>query len=109
METELKFLAHRGGLDRGPENTIVAFRQAHQDGADAFECDVRLTKDREPIIIHTGFDQDDIGEVTGSPTPLSELTLADVKQLSVLDSDEPVAHLDDGTRIRSGNGLALFY
>ena len=108
METELKFLAHRGGLDRGPENTITAFRQAHQDGADAFECDVRLTKDQEPIIIHTGFDQNDIREVTGSSTPLSELTLADVQKLSVLDSDEPIAHLDEVLAFVQETGLPCF-
>ena len=108
METELKFLAHRGGLDRAPENTISAFRQAHQDGADAFECDVRLTKDQEPIIIHTGFNQDDIREVTGSSTPLSELTLADVKKLSVFDSDEPVAHLDEVLAFVQETGLPCF-
>ena len=95
MKTEIKILAHRGGLDRAPENTIASFRQAFEDGADAFECDVRLTKDQEPIIIHTGFNEDSIQEVTGCTFPLSELNWADVQKLKVLDSSEPVAHLDE--------------
>ena len=95
METEIKILAHRGGLDRAPENTITSFRQALDDGADAFECDVRLTKDQEPIIIHTGFNEDSIQEVTGCTSPLSELNWVDVQKLKVLDSPEPVAHLDE--------------
>ncbi|RKU06032.1 hypothetical protein C6502_21335 [Candidatus Poribacteria bacterium] len=95
METGIKILAHRGGLDRAPENTIASFRQALEDGADAFECDVRLTKDQEPIIIHTGFNEDSIQEVTGCTSPLSELNWVDVQRLKVLDSPEPVAHLDE--------------
>lgn len=90
-----QILAHRGGLERGPENTIAAFRQAFEDGADAFECDVRLTKDKEPFIIHTGFNEDSIQEVTGCTSPLQTLTWQDVQSLKVLDSDKHVAHLDE--------------
>jgi glycerophosphoryl diester phosphodiesterase len=89
-----QILAHRGGLERGPENTIAAFRQAFEDGADVFECDVRLTKDHQPIMIHTGFNEDSIQEVTGCTSPFHELTWDDVQTLKVLDSNEPVAHLD---------------
>lgn len=108
METEIKILAHRGGLDRAPENTIVSFRQAFEDGADAFECDVRLTKDQEPIIIHTGFNEDSIQEVTGCTSPLSELNWIDVQKLKVLDSPEPVAHLDEVLSFVKESGLPCF-
>ena len=108
METEIKILAHRGGLDRAPENTITSFRQAFEDGANAFECDVRLTKDQEPIIIHTGFNEDSIQEVTGCPSPLSELNWAEVQKLKVLDSSEPVAHLDEVLSFVKESGLPCF-
>ena len=108
METKIKILAHRGGLDRAPENTITSFKQAFEDGADAFECDVRLTKDREPIIIHTGFNEDSIQEVTGSTSPLSELNWVDVQKLKVLDSSEPVAHLDEVLSFVKESGLPCF-
>ena len=108
MKTEIKILAHRGGLDRAPENTIVSFRQALEDGADAFECDVRLTKDQEPIIIHTGFNEDSIQEVTGCTSPLSELNWAEVQKLKVLDSPEPVAHLDEVLSFVKETGLPCF-
>ena len=108
MKTKVKILAHRGGLDRAPENTITSFRQAFQDGADAFECDVRLTKDQEPIIIHTGFNQDSIEEVTGCTSPLSELNWVDVQKLKVLDSPEPVAHLDEMLSFVKDTGLPCF-
>ena len=108
MKTEIKILAHRGGLDRAPENTIASFRQAFEDGADAFECDVRLTKDQEPIIIHTGFNENSIHEVTGCTPPLSELNWVDVQKLKVLDSPEPVAHLDGVLSFVKETGLPCF-
>ena len=108
MKTEIKILAHRGGLDRAPENTIASFKQAFEDGADAFECDVRLTKDQEPIIIHTGFNEDSIQEVTGCTSPLSELNWAEVQKLKVLDSPEPVAHLDGVLSFVKETGLLCF-
>lgn len=45
-------LAHRGARSLAPENTLVAFQKAFELGADGFECDVFLSKDGVPIIIH---------------------------------------------------------
>ena len=108
MKTEVKILAHRGGLDRAPENTVASFRQALEDEADAFECDVRLTKDQEPIIIHTGFNENSIHEVTDCTSPLSELNWIDVQKLKVLNSPEPVAHLDEVLSFVKETGLPCF-
>ena len=91
----MNILAHRGGMDRGPENTIAAFQRAFDDNADAFECDVCLTKDNEPVLIHTKFDDDDIQSVTGCSRPLRNLDWEEVRTLKVLNSAEPVAHLDE--------------
>lgn len=95
MQTELTIMAHRGGADRAPENSIAAFRQALEDGADAFECDVSLTKDKEPVIIHTKFNQYDIRQATGSTCPLNTLNWAEVKSIKIRNSGEPVCRLDD--------------
>ncbi|MBP7775895.1 MAG: glycerophosphodiester phosphodiesterase [Acidobacteria bacterium] len=43
---------HRGGARLGPENTLTAFRRAMAAGADGFECDVRLSADAVPVVIH---------------------------------------------------------
>jgi len=45
-------IAHRGASGRFPENTLLAFRKALEQGADAIELDVRLTKEGIPVVIH---------------------------------------------------------
>lgn len=45
-------IAHRGARSLAPENTLAAARKALQCGADLWECDVALTADGEPVILH---------------------------------------------------------
>lgn len=49
--------AHRGGPNTGgkaayPENSLEAFRAAHELGADVIELDVKLTADNVPVVMH---------------------------------------------------------
>jgi glycerophosphoryl diester phosphodiesterase len=44
--------AHRGASAHAPENTLAAFELALKLGAPAIEFDVKLTSDRQVIIIH---------------------------------------------------------
>ncbi len=48
----LTAIAHRGGSTLRPENTLAAFDHAVALGADAVECDVHLSRDREVVVIH---------------------------------------------------------
>ncbi|MEU3725882.1 glycerophosphodiester phosphodiesterase family protein [Streptomyces sp. NPDC031705] len=48
----VRVVAHRGASHEHPEHTIEAYRQAVADGADALECDVRLTADRRLVCVH---------------------------------------------------------
>ena len=43
---------HRGASADFPELTLAAFEGAVAQGADGFECDVRLTKDEIPVLWH---------------------------------------------------------
>lgn len=104
----IKLLAHRGGMGRAPENTLASFKQALADGADGFECDVCLTQDKQPVLIHVDFNRDDIREATGCTTPLSQLNWKEVQQLKSQNSDEPVAHLDDALRFARENQMPCF-
>jgi glycerophosphoryl diester phosphodiesterase len=45
-------IGHRGAAAVAPENTLVSFERALLDGADGIEFDVRLARDRVPIVIH---------------------------------------------------------
>lgn len=45
-------IAHRGASGQFPENTLLAFREAVAQGADAVELDVRLTLDGVPVVMH---------------------------------------------------------
>jgi glycerophosphoryl diester phosphodiesterase len=45
-------VAHRGASRVAPENTLAAFREALERGADAIELDVQRTSDGHLIILH---------------------------------------------------------
>lgn len=45
-------IAHRGSSLTCPENTLASFLAATQEGSDYLEVDVRLTKDKQVIIMH---------------------------------------------------------
>lgn len=50
------FIAHRGLYDDNiKENTIEAFDNAFKNGYQGIEFDVRLTKDKIPVILHDSF------------------------------------------------------
>ncbi|MDE0685657.1 MAG: glycerophosphodiester phosphodiesterase [Candidatus Poribacteria bacterium] len=105
---QIQLFAHRGGMGRAPENTLASFQQALADGADGYEFDVCLTQDKQPVLIHVDFNRDSIQEATGCSIPLSELTWQDVQQLTMLTSDEPVAHLDDALRFTREHQMPCF-
>jgi glycerophosphoryl diester phosphodiesterase len=46
------WIAHRGAGKLAPENTLAAFRLGAQHGYDAFECDVKLSADGVPFLLH---------------------------------------------------------
>lgn len=45
-------VAHRGSSHTRPEHTAAAYLLAIEEGADAVECDVRLTADRHLVCVH---------------------------------------------------------
>lgn len=47
-----RWIAHRGAGKRAPENTLAAFRLGHQYGWRSFECDVKLSRDGQPFLMH---------------------------------------------------------
>ena len=45
-------LAHRGARAHAPENTLEASQKAIELGADGIECDIFLSQDGVPVVIH---------------------------------------------------------
>ena len=45
-------VAHRGASHDVAEHTLAAYVQAIATGADALECDVRLTRDAHLVCVH---------------------------------------------------------
>jgi glycerophosphoryl diester phosphodiesterase len=74
-----EIVAHRGVADGVPENTIAAFQRALEFGADAFEMDVRLTKDGVPVVFHNFY----LDETTDASGPVFERTLAELRELKL--------------------------
>jgi glycerophosphoryl diester phosphodiesterase len=48
----MKIYAHRGASHDFPEMTMAAYENAVHQGADGFECDLRLTKDGVAVLWH---------------------------------------------------------
>ncbi|GAB2657566.1 glycerophosphodiester phosphodiesterase [Gordonia jinhuaensis] len=70
-------VAHRGASAELAEHTLAAYELALDQGADAVECDVRLTRDHQLVCIH-----DRTVDRTSSGTGVvSEMSLAELSEL----------------------------
>lgn len=74
---KLKISAHRGNSGLAPENTLATFRKTLDMGVDFIEIDVRTSKDNQLVILHDGT----LNRTTNGSGPISNLTLAEIKQL----------------------------
>ena len=70
-------VAHRGASEEAPEHTLAAYRKAIEDGADALECDVRLTADGHLVCVHDRR----VNRTSNGRGAVSALELADLAAL----------------------------
>lgn len=72
-----KLVSHRGECDNQNvfENTLAAFDQAKAASVWGIECDLRWTKDLQPVIIHDS----DLIRVFGLNVKICEVTLSELK------------------------------
>jgi glycerophosphoryl diester phosphodiesterase len=71
-------IAHQGGEDEFPSNTMYAFRRSLQVGADMLELDVGVTKDGQVVVMHdTTVDRTTNGHGTVASFTLSQLRKLD--------------------------------
>ncbi|WP_038166977.1 glycerophosphodiester phosphodiesterase [Verrucomicrobium sp. BvORR106] len=70
-------IAHRGASAEAPENTLAAFRLAWEQGADAVEMDLRMTRDNQVAVIHDA----DLRRVAGNAHKVAALDAVDLVQI----------------------------
>ena len=71
-------VAHRGSSHAVPEHTPSAYQQAIDEGADALECDVRLTRDGHLVCVHDRrVDRTSTGQGLVSTLELAQLSELD--------------------------------
>jgi len=76
--SDLLVAGHRGVRYTLPENTIPAYEKCLESGADMIEIDVRMTKDRELVIMHDAA----VDRTTDGKGLICEMTLKEFKSLN---------------------------
>lgn len=72
----MQIYAHRGASSEFPEHTLAAYQAAADQGADGFECDLRLTKDEVAILWHDST----MLERAGNAGLIAEMSFAEVQR-----------------------------
>lgn len=75
-----EIIAHRGGAILWPENSLGAFRGAITAGVDAVECDVHLSADGEPMVMHDAT----LERTSNGRGPLAERSAAELAALRLI-------------------------
>jgi glycerophosphoryl diester phosphodiesterase len=84
-------VAHRGSSSARAEHTLGAYRQALEEGAEALECDVRLTADGHLVCVHDRR----VDRTSNGQGPVSALELAQLDSLDWASWKQPWLELDD--------------
>jgi glycerophosphoryl diester phosphodiesterase len=71
-----RVIGHRGAAGCAPENTLAGFRRARALGCTWVEFDVRLSADRQPILLH----DDRLERTTSGRGKAGRLTLAEIRR-----------------------------
>lgn len=69
--------AHRGASAHAPENTLAAFEQALEQGAEAIELDAKLSADGQVVVIHDAT----VDRTTGAHGRVRDMSLAELRAL----------------------------
>jgi glycerophosphoryl diester phosphodiesterase len=84
-------VAHRGASFDNAEHTLGAYLEAIRLGADALECDVRLTADGHLVCVHDR----DLRRTASERALVSTMDLGDLDRLEFASWKNPWATLDD--------------
>lgn len=91
VQTRPQVVAHRGASATKAEHTLGAYVAALDEGADAFECDVRLTADGHLVCVHDR----NLRRTAHQEGLISNKELADLENLDFASWKNPWADMDD--------------
>lgn len=95
-------IAHRGGKDEAEENSAESFADALSHGILGAETDVRLTRDGHVVIMH----DPTVDRTTTSTGHIAEMTLSEVKSLSLRKTGQRVPTLEEFCEVYRGRADA---
>ncbi|MGZ5158838.1 MAG: glycerophosphodiester phosphodiesterase [Caldimonas sp.] len=104
-----RWIAHRGAGKLAPENTLAAFRVGASHGYRAFECDVKLSADGVPFLLH----DDTLQRTTNGQGLAAQFTWSELSRLDAGTwhgrsyAGEPLPSLETISRYCRGNDFAL--
>jgi glycerophosphoryl diester phosphodiesterase len=103
------WIAHRGAGKLAPENTMAAFRLGARHGYKAFECDVKLSADGVPFLLHDDtLDRTTSAKGAAGSWPWAELSHLDAGSWhSEPYAGEPPASFEAIASFCVANGFAL--
>ncbi len=103
------WVAHRGAGKLAPENTLAAFRLGAAHGYRAFECDVKLSADGVPFLLHDAtLERTTTGHGTAGDQTWAALSLLDAGSWHGRShAGEPMPALAAVARYVQANGFAL--
>jgi glycerophosphoryl diester phosphodiesterase len=99
-------IAHQGGEDEFPSNTLYAFKRATSAGADMLELDVGVSKDGKVVVSHdTTLDRTTNGHGTIASHTLRQIRKLDGAYWFARGGDDPYSH-DRAKRAYKLRGIA---
>jgi glycerophosphoryl diester phosphodiesterase len=103
------WIAHRGAGRHAPENTLAAFRTGAAQGFRMFECDVKLSADDVPFLLHDArLERTSSGRGTAGELPWAALSQLDAGAWhGPAHAGEPLPTLAAIARFVRANGLAV--
>lgn len=95
-------IAHRGASGDFPENTMKAFKEAIDLGADGIELDVQMTKDLRLVVIH----DETVDRTTNGQGFVKDFLFEDIRRLDA-GNGERIPELKEVVELFKENNLVL--
>lgn len=86
------------------ENTIASALSAVESGSDGVECDIQLTKDKKIVLMHDST----LDRTTNGTGTISEMTLEEIQQYTVVNSTEKVPSFEDYLSALKGKNCVIY-